>query len=160
MRKYAFQQWDKETMARAQIRDAPISAKQGIEVSRSIRHKTVPRSRDLLARVIAGKTPVRITRFNKGIGHKPGIGPGRFPKKAAGFFLELLGMAEANAQFKGLDASKLAVRHICVNKASRPFRFGRQRRRRAKRSHIEIVIGQDAGAELQQEQAVKAEQKK
>ena len=147
-------------MARAQMHDVPISAKQGVEVSMSIRHKTVPKSKDLLSRVIAGKTPIKITRFNKGVGHKAGIGPGRFPKKAAGFFLELLGMAEANAQFKGLDTSKLAVRHICVNKASRPFRFGRKRRRRAKRSHIEIVVGQDVGAERLQERAVKVEQKK
>lgn len=126
----------------------PISTKHSIEICNFIRNKNLSKARDLLKEVIELKKTIPFKRFTGDVGHKKGkIGPGRYPKKASIEIIKLLNTAEANAQFKGLNTSNLVIKHICANKASTPWRYGRQRRRKMKRTHVEIIVEEKASKE-------------
>ena len=89
------------------------------------------------------KKPIPFIRFNKNIGHKKGMGSGRYPIKSSEKILKLLESAEANAQFKGLNTADLVIKHICANKAANAWHFGRKRRRKAKRTSIEVIVQEE-----------------
>jgi hypothetical protein len=93
-----------------------------------------------LEAVVAMKEAIPYRRFNMDVGHKPGMAAGRYPVKACTAILALVKSAEANAQFKGLHSSNLYLVHVCAHKAARPMRYGRQRGRQAKRTHVEVVL--------------------
>lgn len=116
-----------------------ISTKACVELANVIRMKTTKEAKTLLERVIAKQQAVPYRIFIKELSHKKGIGPGRYPKKAAEAMIEVIENAEANAQFKGLNTSNLQIVHLKADAASRPWRFGR-RRRRAKRTTIEMRV--------------------
>jgi large subunit ribosomal protein L22 len=135
--KYAFQEFNKETMAKAYGKDLGISTKHSVEICKYLKGKSVEKAKKILEEV--DKKPIPFTRFNRDRGHKPGIGPGRYPIKASGEILEILKNAEANATQKGL--SNLFIIHMCGHRAARPWHHGRKRRQKTKATHIEIVLG-------------------
>jgi len=70
---------------------------------------------------------------------------GRWPKKSAEFLLQLLRNAEANADCKGLDADRLVVHHIQVNRAQclrrRTYRaHGRINPYMSSPCHVEVIL--------------------
>lgn len=132
--------YKKEVMAKAAARSLPISTKQSIAISQFIRGKNVQKMKTFLEDVISQKRAVPFTRFTNGLGHKPGIGPGRYPQKAAKEFLSLLKSAEANAQMNGLNTANLIVGMVKSNKASTSWHYGRQRRIKMKRSNVDIIL--------------------
>lgn len=138
--RYAKKDYNKESMARVVGRSLPLSMKFSAEICNFIRNKSVKEAKEMLQSVIERRRAVPFKVFNKDLSHKRGIGPGRYPKKAATEIIKLIESAEANAQFKGLNTSDLHISHICAHLASRPWRYGRKRRRRAKRTNIEIVV--------------------
>jgi large subunit ribosomal protein L22 len=138
--KHAFKDYNQETMARAVAVSVSISTKHCIEISNRLRGKKLSTAKRILNDAVDMKKAISFTRFNKGLGHKKAVGPGRFVVKAAGEVLRLLESCEANAQQKGLNTNSLKIIHINTNYASRPWHYGRQRRRRTKRSHIEVVM--------------------
>ncbi|MCF7861106.1 50S ribosomal protein L22 [Candidatus Woesearchaeota archaeon] len=152
--KYGFQGFDGEHMVSAIGRNLPISTKQSIEISNFIRGKTALKAKDILARVIKKEIAVPYKRFNADVGHKPGIAAGRYPMKACGEILKVLNNAIANAQFKGMNADDLIIRHLAAQKASGAWHFGRKRRRKMKRSHLELVL-----EEVAQKKTAKANKK-
>lgn len=154
-RNYTYQNWKPETMARVYGRDIPISTKQSVEICKFIKGKSIERAKKELHDVLSHKMAVPFTRFNWNIGHKPGIGPGAYPENASAAILTLLESVEANAVNKNLDAGSLVIVHAAAQFASRPWRYGRQMRRKAKRSHVEIVVAVSA----KQEKAEKKEAK-
>ena len=127
-------------MARVVGRSLPISTKFSIEVCAFIRNKKTSEAKKLLSQVITGKKAIPFKRFNKDLSHKPKIGPGRYPIKVIEEVIDLLDSVEANAQFKGLNTANLQITHINAHLASRPWHYGRQRRRKSKRTHIEVVV--------------------
>lgn len=129
-----------ENCAKAVGLSLPISRKQSVMICNFIRHKNVKLAKQHLAEVILEKRAVPFTRFNDNRCHQAGMGPGRYPIKACKNILALLESAEANAQFKGLSTADLVVRHASAQKGPGVWRYGRQRRRKAKRSHIELVL--------------------
>ncbi len=133
-------EYNKETMAKVEGRSLPISTKQAIEISNFIRGKNVQKVKIYLEEVLNMKKAIPFTRFNKGIGHKPGMGAGRYPQKSSKNVLMLLKSAEANAQFKGLNTSNLVISHVNANKASTAWHYGRQRRREMKRTNMTIIL--------------------
>src|SRR3989338_5723287 len=139
MNKYPFQEM-KEQSAKALGKDLPISTKQSVEICNHIRNRQVTEARKILQDAMAEKKAIPIRRFNKDLGHKTGIGPGSYAPKASGFILKIIEEASANAQSKGLNTSKLNIVHISANRAALPWRFGRQRRIKAKRTHIAVVL--------------------
>ena len=138
--KYAFVGYDEEKMARALGTGLPISTKVAVEICNHLRRKPLQRVKTILEAVVAMKEAIPYRRFNMDVGHKPGMAAGRYPVKACAAILALVKSAEANAQFKGLHSSNLHLVHICAHKAARPMRYGRQRGRQAKRTHVEVVL--------------------
>jgi large subunit ribosomal protein L22 len=133
-------EYNKETMAKVVGKALPISTKQSIEVCSFIRGKNIQKMKDFLKDVIDMKQAVKFTRFNKGMGHKKGIGPGRYPIKTCTEILELLESAESNAQLKGLNSANLIIGHINADKASSAWHYGRQRRRKMKRTNLNLIL--------------------
>jgi len=138
--KYAIKSFDKEHMARVAGRALPISTKYCVEVCNFIRNKWVGDAKKILNEVIQKKRAVPLRRFNKDIGHKKSIGPGRYPIKVSKEIITLLDGVEANAQFKGLNTADLMISHICANRSAKQWHYGRQTRRVMKRTDVEIVV--------------------
>ncbi|MBN1386748.1 50S ribosomal protein L22 [Candidatus Woesearchaeota archaeon] len=138
--RYSFRDYDKNNMARVAGLDLAISTKHSIEISSFIRGMDLQKAKRCLEDVISKKKAVPFRRFNMDMGHKKGIGPGRYPVKAGGEFLKLLLSVEANAQSKGLNTGNLTLVHVSSHQASRPMKPGRHRGRVMKRSHVEIVV--------------------
>jgi len=120
----------------------PVSYKQSYEVAKLIRGKNVQLAKKMLEDVISLRRPVPMTRFNRDTGHKHGMAAGRYPVNTCTHILRLLKSAESNAQFKGLSTASLVVRHIATQRGPTSFRYGRHRRRQAKRAHIEIIVAE------------------
>ena len=89
------------------------------------------------------------------MGHKSGIAAGRFPQKTTNQIIRLLDEVETNAQNKGLNVDDLYISHVCAHKASAPWHYGRQRRRKMKRTHVEIVVEEKEEKKKQKEEKKK-----
>ena len=140
MKCYSFQKYNPETMARAVGVALPVSPKQCIEITARIRRKTLAQAKKLLNDVISMEKPLELKRYTGGVGHKRGMGPGRYPVKACEAVLKIVESCEANAQFKGLNTGNMAIAHANAQFGTRQWHYGRQRRRVMKRTHIEIVL--------------------
>ena len=137
---YAFKDWN-ENMARASMRDVGISTKHAIETINFIKNKKSADAKKILEEVIKGKQHIPFKRFNHNVGHRKGTGSsGRYPKKACQEILKLIKQCESNAQLKGLNTNNLVITHICSNRASSPWHFGRKTRQKMKRTHLELVL--------------------
>jgi len=130
--------------ARAVARDAPVSVKHSVEVCRWIRGKPLPAAKRLLEQAAKKQLAVPYLRYSWDLGHKRGIAAGRYPVSTCRAILRLLQSVEVNAQFKGMNTSKLVVAHIAAHRAARPIHAGRRRGRVTKRAHIEIVVQERA----------------
>ena len=126
--------------AKAYGRDLGISTKKSVEICNNLRGKQLKRAEQILEKAIAKEQPIVMKRYIKDMAHKKGMATGKYPVKAAVAILKILKNAESNAQNKGLSTKDMIVYHIVAHKASTPWRFGRQRRRKMKRTHIEIVL--------------------
>ena len=136
---YAFK--TEEAHAKALGTSLSVSTKHSIEIASFIRGKKVERAKQILQATIEMKRPIPFKRFNGDVGHRRGkMMAGRYPIKASKEILALVKSAESNAQSKGLSTPDLIVKHICAQKGSNVGRFGRQRGRKAKRTHIEIIL--------------------
>src|SRR3989338_2021572 len=131
-------------MARAVGRDLSISKKQSVEICKWIRYKSTSRAKRILEDAIKMERAIPYTRFNWNVGHRPGMGTGRYQIKASTEILALIKSAEANAQLKGLNTGNLHIVHINAQKAPTPHHYGRQRGTKMKRTHIEIVLQERA----------------
>jgi len=121
----------------------PISTKHSVEIASFIRGRDVNKAVQLLESVVTHKTAVPFKRYKHNVGHKPGhLGPGRYPEKASEAIIVLLRSLVANAQQLGMDVNSLYIETMMTNLAARPFRGGRQRRRKARRTNIQIIAAQ------------------
>ncbi|MDI6737082.1 MAG: 50S ribosomal protein L22 [Nanoarchaeota archaeon] len=136
----------------------PISRKQAVEVCRFINRRDIETARKRLKRVLEFKMAVPSTKFKRDIPHRAGsVGPGRFPIKAAEMILGVLDSAVSNAENKGMKASSLVVTKASACKGPTAWRYGRQSRRHAKRTHVEIVVEEGEAKKKEVKPAVKAE---
>lgn len=156
MMKYATP-YDGKIMARAMGVALPISTKKSVEICTFVKGRKLEQAIRLLDGVTEGKVAVPFRRYAKGgTGHRPGIGPGRYPEKAAAEIAELLRQVQANARSKGLDIPSLVVSSILAKKGAQAWHYGRQKRRRMKRTHIEVVVMQ---AQPEKTKVLKSEKK-
>lgn len=131
---------DKENTIKVKGLDLPISTKHSIEICDFIRHKPITKIKKYLELVLEKKEALPLKRFHKDRGHRKGnLGPGFYPAKAAKEFIILLKSLEANAKNKGLNVNDLIISKAMANKASRPFRYGRKRGLKARRTHVELL---------------------
>ncbi|MCA9477520.1 MAG: 50S ribosomal protein L22 [Nanoarchaeota archaeon] len=142
---YAYNDLNEHT-ASAYGRSLHISTKVSINICNALRYKSVDKAIAYLDDVIAMKRAVPFTRFTDGVGHRRGpMAAGRYPIKAAEIIRDLIKSAASNAENKGFS-EELKIVHLCAHKASTPMRQGRQRRRSAKRTHVEVVVKEQANA--------------
>ena len=106
----------------------------------NIRGKNVDKAIELLERVLEMKQPIRMSRYNRDTAHKKGMSAGKYPVKTADQILKVVKSAKSNALNLGLNVNDLVIFHASAHKAARPWHFGRQRRRKMKRTHIEIAL--------------------
>lgn len=141
---YSAKGFNKEHSAMAVGISLSISTKQSIEICNFIRKKPLQRAKTMLNDVIAKKISVPFKRFSA-VSHRKGkIAAGRYPVNASKEILGLLESVEANAQFKGLNTANLVISHICAQQANRPMHYGRQRGRKMKRTHVEVIVEEKA----------------
>jgi len=100
---------DPDTSAKAIGKDLPVSPKMSREICGMIRGKKVEVAVRMLEEVIDLKRPVPLKRFNKRVSHKPGVGPGRYPQKAARAILGVVKSASSNAEYKGLSTDDMII---------------------------------------------------
>ncbi len=148
--KYKKQEIGAEHIAKARCLNLPISTKQSVELSRSLRYKKTGWAKQYLEDIIALKKAVPSYRYTKDLGHKAGMSAGRFPQKAAKEFLQMVKSVEANAQFKGLNVNNLKITKIVANRAAIPQTGGRMRYA-TKRTHLEIEVEERINKEAKKE---------
>ena len=107
---------DPDTSAKAIGKEMPISPKFTREICGLIRGMKVNNAIKTLEGIIALETPVPLKRYNKRVSHKQGVGPGRYPKKAAAAVLGVIKSAVANAEYKGLNTDDMVVRTITASR--------------------------------------------
>ena len=129
-----------DKMAKAVRTSLAVSTKQSVEIGKFIKGRTPENAIAVLEGVLTKKTAVPYTRFNWDIGHKKGIGPGRYPQKASSEFISLVKLAVANATDIGLDVTKLRIFSVVAQKGAKKYRHGRHRGQKAKHTHLEIVL--------------------
>jgi|SRR3989344_5377526 len=127
-----------EHQAHIRAFDLDISTKFAVEISHHLRYRNLNKAKKILSDVILQKQAVPFRRYNRDLGHKPGQASGRYPIKASKVILKLLEQLEANSEFKGLDTNNLIISKIVANVGSTSWHFGRKRRRRAKKTNLEI----------------------
>lgn len=118
--------------------DLDISTKFAVEISQHLRYRQLSKAKKILLEVISQKKAIPFRRYNRDLGHKPGQGSARYPIKASKVILKLLEQLEANSEFKGLDTNNLVISKMVANVGSTSWHFGRKRRRRAKKTNLEI----------------------
>ena len=136
---------DPDTTAKALGREMPVSPKFAREVAGMIRGMKVDTARQALEDVIDKKRAVPLKRYNKRVSHKPGVGPGRYPVKAAKAILGILDSAASNAEYKGLDVSNMAIATISVARGRTipghmPRAHGRATQWNQETVNLEIII--------------------
>lgn len=136
---------DPDTTAKALGREMPVSPKFAREVAGMIRGMKVDTARQVLEDVIDKKRAVPLKRYNKRVSHKPGVGPGRYPVKAAKAILGVLDSAASNAEYKGLDVSNMAIATISVARGRTipghmPRAHGRATQWNQETVNLEIII--------------------
>ncbi|MGL4669149.1 MAG: 50S ribosomal protein L22 [Methanobacteriaceae archaeon] len=146
--KYAHQEENKAKTAKAMGRSLKISPKHAVEICREIRGMELETAKNYLNEVIELKRAVAFKRHNKKVGHRKGLvgwPSGRYPQKAAKAILNVLDNAEANAEYKGLDAENLKIQHISshrgfIIKGGIPRAFGRATPFNTPTTHVQIVL--------------------
>ncbi|MBM4237053.1 MAG: 50S ribosomal protein L22 [Euryarchaeota archaeon] len=134
-----------DTTSRAIGKEVPISPKYAREICGMLRGKPVGEAMQILEEIIELKRPVPIKRYNSGVAHKKGIGPGKFPQKAAREILKVIESAKHNAEYKGLDSENMKVRVVTTNlgrtiKGFMPRAYGRATQWNQQTANIEVIL--------------------
>jgi ribosomal protein uL22 len=140
--KYAFQNFDKNTMARASGTNLTISLKKTVETAKELSGKKVSTAINYLERVANLKAVVPYRTYRGEMGHKrgKGIDTGGFPVKVSNEIVSLLQSAKKNAEDLGLDEN-LYVLSVSGRKGSSRYKPGRYSGRKAKATSVEVIIG-------------------
>lgn len=136
---------EKKKSARATSVNAPISPRDALEIVRTIKGMRLDRAKEYLENVISKKSAVPFRKYTDSVSHRRGVGPGRYPGKAAKYVLDTIKSAESNAEFKQLDSEKLVVRNAVAQPAP-PIKYytfkayGSSGKFYRERVHIQIIL--------------------
>lgn len=145
---YSIKELDPEKSAIASGRDLNISYKAACEICNFIRGMKLDEAIEYLEKVVKKDKPIPYTRFTGKIAHHRGI-QGRavvkYPVKASKEIIKVLKNVKANAEYKGLDISKLKLVHIAAMKGPILKRyteraFGRSTPHNIQLVHIEVAV--------------------
>ncbi|AFH42505.1 50S ribosomal protein L22 [Fervidicoccus fontis] len=148
---YSLKLEDESKIAKAVMRDLPISPKKVHNLARAVNGMMLQDAKKYLERVIAKEEAVphfihrKKIPHHKGLSERWGIPVGKYPVKAAKFLLKALNNVEANAESKELDAEKLKIIHLSVQqgytlKRYMPRAFGRSTPKFKRYSNIEVIV--------------------
>ena len=139
---------DPEKTAKAYGRELHCSPKFSQNIASFIQGMSIDKAKHFLEDVIQLKRALPLKTHNRLCAHKKGgIGPGRYPKNACGYFLNIIKNAENNAEYKGLNPENMYIVHISaykgrVIKGSMPRAMGRATPWNEQTTNIEIVIAE------------------
>lgn len=131
---------DANNFATLNVKFLPISTKMSVEICNLVKSMPLSKARRLLQDVVDMKKPIPIKRFNADLGHKPGLGPARYPVNASKVFLKLLNSVEANAENRGLNVNSLVIVHAKADRGDARWRYGRKGRVKMKNTHIHLRV--------------------
>src|SRR3989338_2546033 len=100
---------DNDHIAKVKGFNLPISTKFTVEICNFIRGKDLKKAKNLLKNVTEQKIPVPFKFALRDLGHKKGIGPGRYPVKASEHILGLLKTVDSNASYKEVENINLLM---------------------------------------------------
>ncbi|MFO7619256.1 MAG: 50S ribosomal protein L22 [Thermoplasmata archaeon] len=144
-----------EKMARATGKELSISPKHSVEICRAIRGLPVTSAIDLLENVISKKEAIPFKRYKQMVPHRrrngyarKGMGPGRYPVKAAKAILRVIESAQANAEKTIDDLGDTEDLRVATAAASRgrvtpgwmPRAHGRWEKFDQESVNIEIIL--------------------
>lgn len=104
-----------DTTSKAIGKELPISPKHSREICRMLRGMKVQEALETLQEVIEMKRPVPMKRYKKCVSHKKGVGPARYPQKAAKAIKRVIESAISNAEYKGLDVDSMHIKVIAAH---------------------------------------------
>jgi large subunit ribosomal protein L22 len=144
MLKYSTQV-DSDKTAKAYGYELHCSVKDSMNLAYAIKGMKIEKAKKYLEEVIAMKRPLPSVFHKLKVAHKKGIGPGRYPEKAARYMLKTLENAENNAEYKGFDAENMKISHISayggrVLKGMMPRAQGRATDKNKITTNIEIIL--------------------
>lgn len=141
-----------------------VSFKNTRETAQAINGWNLEKAQKYLDQVLDHQRAIPFRRFNSSIGRTAqgkefGVTKARWPVKSVNFIKDLLVNAQANAEAKGLEVSKLKVSHIQVNQAPKQRRrtyraHGRINAYQSSPCHIELILTEE------QDNVEKAEESK
>lgn len=136
---------DPDKTAKAYGYELHCSPKDSKNIARAIRGMSLEKAKQYLEEVIALKRAVPAVFHNGKIAHQKGIGPGKFPQKAASYILKTLKNAENNAEYKGFDVENMRISHIStyrgrVIRGIMPRAQGRATDKNKMTTNVEIII--------------------
>jgi large subunit ribosomal protein L22 len=136
---------DPDKTARAMGYELHISPKKSEELCRALRGMKTTTAKQYLEDVINMRRAVPFKKYTAGAGHKPGMGPGKYPVKAAREILKVLINAEGNAVYKGLDPEHMKIAHIATKKGHTirgimPRAMGRATPKNTETVTIEMIL--------------------
>ena len=116
-----FSTGNEKKIAKAIAANAPVSLKYSIEISREIKGKKLSKAIQFLQDITEMKRHLPLRRYNKEVPHRKGNAishtkTGRYPKKCALKWIELLKQLKANADYKGLNSENLLIIHAFASK--------------------------------------------
>ena len=139
---YAFQNYNKETMARSASVNSAISLKKSVETAKILKGKKVSTVIDMLDKIANAKTVVPFRKYRAEMGHKRGAGidTGGYPLKVALEFSRLVKSAEKNAIEREISGD-LYVLSISSRKGTQRYHNGRYAGRKMKSTSVEVIVG-------------------
>ncbi len=140
--KYAYQGYNKETMARAFSSNLQISLKKSVETARNIKGKKVDSVIKYLEAVAEQNAVVPYRKFNTEMPHRrgKGIAAGGYPVNVAKEFLKLIKSAKKNAVEQEITG-ELYLKSISVRKGTQRYHNGRYFGRKMKSTNVEVIVG-------------------
>jgi large subunit ribosomal protein L22 len=142
---YSVGEIDQEKTARAYGYEFHCSPKDSVNIASAIRGMKLAEAKKYLEEVIAMKRAIPFRTYKGKVSHRRGMGPGRYPRKAAECILYVLKNAENNAEYKGLNPEDMVIRYICAYKGRKiegimPRAYGRATQKNEQTTNIEVVI--------------------
>ena len=131
---------DPENTSRATASELHISFKKTREICHHIQGMKLKQAQSFLEDVVELKQAVPFKRFSDGSGHRKGpMTNGGYPVNASAEVLKLLKNAESNAEYKGLEPSRMYISNILANRGRTIRGFFPRARGRASPKNTETV---------------------
>jgi large subunit ribosomal protein L22 len=145
---YSITSLDPDRTCLASGRDLKVSFKKMVELCTAVRGLKLEEAKKLLEDVAAKRRMIPFRRFNRKRAHHGSVNghpAGGYPVKAARELLKVMRNAENNAENKGLDTSKLYVKHAAAHKGLKirkyiPRAFGRATPFFQELVHVEVAL--------------------